>query len=268
MDTVPSARVPVIVCQSTTRRAIRGAQLVTVLLALPGNAAIHAQPPEPSHIFVATVFDAQSRTPVVGAFAAAVGTDRFGITDRNGSVRIDALPDGVHTIRVWRLGYEPMLFTARFDSLAVQVLDAPIMLQPLPMVLPEVVVEAERTRIVTGPLGDFYRRQREGSGWFFTRADIDARGADELRQIVRVIPGVNVEYVGGLRWTIRLADNQRVRCPVVYFVDGIQANEQMALSIKPERLDGIEVYRRATEIPPEFNVRGASCGVMVLWSRR
>lgn len=268
MDTARRTRTPVTARESVMCRAIRGALLTPLLIAIPGVAVVHAQPPEPTHIFVATVFDAQSRTPVVGAFAAAVGTDRFGITDRNGSVRIDALSDGVYTIRVWRLGYEPMLFTARFDSLAVQVLDAPIMLQPLPVILPEVVVEAERTRIVTGPLGDFYRRQREGSGWFFTRADIDARGADELRQIVRVIPGANVEYVGGLRYTIHLVDNQRVRCPVVYFVDGIQANEQMALSIKPERLDGIEVYRRATEIPPEFNVRGASCGVMVLWSRR
>ena len=253
--------------ESTTRRVAYWGRVVAVSLGTLCAAAINVTGQELTHTFVATVFDAQSRDPVVGAFAAAVGTERFGVTDRNGSVRIDGLPTGTHTIRIWRLGYEPILFAATFDSTAVQVLDAPIVLQPLAVVLPEVVIEAERTRLVVGPLGEFYRREREGVGWFFTRVDIDARGADELRQIVRVVPGLNVQYLGNFRWTIRLGNNQRVSCPVVYFVDGIQSNEQMALSIRPERLEGIEIYRRPTEVPVEFNVRGASCGVIALWSR-
>jgi hypothetical protein len=220
------------------------------------------------HTFVATVFDAESGQPVVGAFAAALDTDRFGTTDRNGSFRIDGLPRGPHTIRVWRLGYEPILFRATLDSLSINVLDVPIVLQPIPVMMPEIVVTADRTRLVVGPLRDFYRRSREGRGTFFTREDIEQRNADEVPQVLRAVPGADVMYLGNFRWTVRLALDQRVACPVVYFVDGILSNERMALSIRPERLEGIEVYRRVTEVPPEFNVRGASCGVIALWSRR
>lgn len=220
------------------------------------------------HTFVATVFDAESGDPVVGAFAAALNTERFGTTDHNGSFRIDGLTSGPHTIRIWRLGYEPILFRATLDSLSINVLDAPIVLQPIPVMMPELVVTADRTRLVVGPLRDFYRRSREGRGTFFTREDLEQRQADEVYQVLRAVPGADIMYLGNFQHTVRLALDHRVACPVVYFVDGIRSNERMALSIRPERLEGIEVYRRPTEVPPEFNVQGASCGVIALWSRR
>lgn len=237
------------------------------LLAIPATTAKGQD--VKSHTFVASVFDAASGEPVVGAFATALGTERFATTDHNGSFRIDGLPVGSHAIRIWRLGYSPIMFRVTLDSNTVHVLSVPIVLEPVPIRLPEVVVEGDRTVLVAaGPLHDFYRRRNEGRGWFFTRAEIEERGADELQQIVRRVPGTNVQYLGNLRWTIQLVDNSRGACPVVYFVDGIQSNESMALSLKPERLEGIEIYRRPSEIPPEFNVRGASCGVIALWSRR
>jgi hypothetical protein len=240
-----------------------------VLFALGGAAGAPLQAQDLLyHTFVGNVFDAESGDPVVGAFAAALGTERFGTSDHNGSFRIDGLPSGEYTIQVWRLGYEPILFRATLDSLAISVLNAPIVLIPIPVMMPEVVVEADRTRLVVGPLREFYRRASEGRGTFFTREYIEQRRADQVHQIVRAVPGADVMYVGNLRWTVRLAADRRAACPVIYFVDGIQSNEQMALSIRPERLEGLEVYRRPTEIPPEFNVRGASCGVIALWSRR
>ncbi len=220
------------------------------------------------HTFVATVFDAESGDPVVGAFAAAVGTERFSTTDRNGSFRIDGLPSGEHTIRVWRLGYKPILFRATLGSLVINVLDVPIVLQPIPLMMPEIVIEADRTRLFVGPLGDFYRRSREGRGTFFTREYLEQRQADQVHQVLRAVPGADIIYTGNFRRTVRLAPDNRGVCPVVYFVDGIRSNEEMALSIRPERLEGIEVYRRPAEIPPELNVRGASCGVIAMWSRR
>jgi hypothetical protein len=32
-------------------------------------------------------------------------------------------------------------------------------------------------------------------------------------------------------------------------------------------IGGIEVYRSAAEIPPQFNGSGAACGVIVIWTR-
>ena len=228
---------------------------------LPGQELTH-------YSFVGTVFDAESGIPVVGAFAAAIGTNRFSTTDRNGSFRINGLPSGEHTIRIWRLGYRPILFRATLDSLAINVLDVPIVLQPIPIMMPEIVIEADRTRLFVGPLGDFYRRSREGRGTFFTRADLEQRQADEVYQVLRAVPGADIIYTGNFRRTVRLALDNRGVCPVVYFVDGIRSNEEMALSIRPDRLEGIEVYRRPAEIPPELSVRGTSCGVIAMWSRR
>ncbi|NIM48770.1 MAG: TonB-dependent receptor plug domain-containing protein [Gemmatimonadales bacterium] len=219
----------------------------------------------PRYTFVASVFDAMTREPVIAAFAAALGTDRFATTDQNGSFRLTALPRGTHTIRIWRLGYRPTMFTVRFDSLETNVLDVPIVLEPVPVEMPEVVVEADRTRLVTGAMREFYRRRDEGLGWFMTHEQIEARVAESLDDLVRSVPGVNVQYLGNFRVTIRMTTAQ---CPVVYFVDGIQSNEQLALSIRPERMAGIEVYRRPAEVPPELNVRGASCGVIVIWTRQ
>ena len=255
---------------SASSRLVPGcARAVVTLLALGGLSVspLHGQELT-YHTFVGTVFDAESGDPVVGAFAAALGTERFSTTDRNGSFRIDGLPSGEHTIRVWRLGYQPILFRATLDSLAINVLDAPIVLQPIPVMMPEIVIEADRTRLIVGQLGEFYRRSREGRGTFFTRADLEQRHADEVHQVLRAVPGADIIYLGNFRRTVRLALDRRMACPVVYFIDGIRSNERMALSIRPEHLEGIEVYRRPAEIPPEFNVLGASCGVIALWSRR
>jgi hypothetical protein len=35
----------------------------------------------------------------------------------------------------------------------------------------------------------------------------------------------------------------------------------------PLDLEGMEVYRSAAEIPPEYNATGSACGVILLWTR-
>lgn len=238
-------------------------KLVALWAAL-GTTAPPLAAQQPTHTFVASVFDRVTGEPVVAAFAAALGTESWAVTDRNGSFRLDGLTRGRHVIRVWRLGYEPTLFSATFDSVAANVLDAPILLQPVPVLMPEVVVEGERTRLVGGPLREFYRRRRQERGVFFTRDEIDTRRADRLEDLLRTVPGIDIQYLGNQRNTIRLANN----CAPIYYVDGIQSNEGMALAIRPERLDGIEIYRRASEIPPALNTGAAICGVVVLWTGR
>ena len=215
-----------------------------------------------SYVFVASVFDAWTGEPVEAAFAAAMGTEQFAVSDRNGSFRIEGIPGGQQIIKVWRLGYEPTMFTVRFDSVEVAVLDVPIVLTPIPVQMPEVVVEAERTRLVTGVMREFYRRKNEGQGWFIDREQILDRHADNFTDIVRLVPGVDVQYLGNLQSTIRLAPT----CGPLYFLDGVMANERMVMALQPEHLAGIEVYHRAATVPPEFNLMGASCGVIVVWT--
>jgi hypothetical protein len=224
---------------------------------------VEALPPVTgSYVFVASVFDAVTGEPVEAAFAAAMGTEQFGVSDRNGSFRVEGIPEGQHVIKVWRLGYQPTMFTVRFDSLITNVLDVPIVLQPIPVQMPEVVVEADRTRLVTGPMRQFYQRRGQGLGWFMTRQQIQERAATEFTDIIRLVPGADIQYLGNLQSTIRLAPT----CGPVYFLDGVMTNERLVMSLEPEHLQGIEVYNRVATVPPEFNVMGSSCGVIVVWT--
>ena len=79
---------------------------------------------------------------------------------------------------------------------------------------------------------------------------------------MRVVPGANIHYMGNLQYQIRLAQ----ACGPLYFLDGILTGEQQVLSLRPEYLAGIEVYHRISDVPPEFNTMGASCGVIVVWT--
>lgn len=244
---------------------VKLATLPTALaIAWPLATAPRVAAQDAAYTFVAGVFDGVTGRPVEAAFAAALGTDSWAVTDANGSFRLNGLTRGRHVIRVWRIGYTPTTFSVTFDSLPLNVLNAPIGLQPIPVQMPEMVVEGDRTRLVAGPLREFYRRRREERGRFYTREEIERRRADRLEDVLRDVPGVAVQSLGNLRTTIRLG----AACEPVYYVDGIQSNEGLALSLRPERIEGIEVYRRPSEIPADLNTGSAACGVIVLWTRR
>ncbi|HEU4454617.1 MAG TPA: hypothetical protein VFR81_16235, partial [Longimicrobium sp.] len=58
-------------------------------------------------------------------------------------------------------------------------------------------------------------------------------------------------------------------CPVQYYLDGSSwepdARGVISNDVRPDEVEGIEVYRRATEIPPEFRRPGSECGVVLIW---
>lgn len=241
------------------------------LISFPSHGSARQSRPQESDSaissFVATVFDGSNAQPVQAAFASAMGTDVWTTTDHNGSFRLDPLPPGPHTIRIWRIGYTPTLFTVTLDTNQVNVLDVPIVLRPIPYEMPEIVVEGERTRLVMGPLREFYRRRSEGQGFFMTQDQITRRGAERFDQILTGVPGVDVEYTGSLQHRIRVGRGREAGCSPQYYVDGLWTDETMALTLRPEWIEGLEIYRRTSEIPPEFNARGL-CGVIVIWTRR
>ena len=63
--------------------------LVAVGLTVPGPAIGQESD---DHVFVASVFDEETRQPVIAAFVAAVEQDLITTTDKNGSFRLTGLP--------------------------------------------------------------------------------------------------------------------------------------------------------------------------------
>jgi hypothetical protein len=56
-------------------------------------------------------------------------------------------------------------------------------------------------------------------------------------------------------------------CEMLVFVDGMQQQLDGIDDIQMESLEAIEVYRGAGEIPAEYRVMNATCGVVLLWTR-
>jgi len=54
--------------------------------------------------------------------------------------------------------------------------------------------------------------------------------------------------------------------------EGIRLDQDFALDrlgmLAPTDILGVEVYRSAGQMPPEFNATGSSCGVIAFWTRR
>jgi hypothetical protein len=240
--------------------------ILSAVCTLAGMAPVSGQDSW-TQLFVASVFDEQTGEPVVAAFVAAVEQDVISTTDRNGSFRLNGLRPGSHTIRVWRVGYVETEFSVDLGERQVNVLDSPVVLKPDPVYLPEIVVDGSRELVLMGPIREFYRRRREGRGTFLSRTEIETTGSERFEELLRRLPGVEVIQVGDMNYTVRMAGGRFNGCRVQFWVDGIRVDERWAMALRPEGIEGIEVYRRLSEVPPEFST-GALCGVIAIWTRR
>lgn len=63
-------------------------------------------------------------------------------------------------------------------------------------------------------------------------------------------------------------------CPVQIFLDGRLITRGAVMEVPvddlvtPEAVEGIEVYRGLSTVPPEFLTPNSRCGVVAIWTRR
>jgi hypothetical protein len=84
------------------------------------------------------------------------------------------------------------------------------------------------------------------------------------------MPGFNVE--GRFGNEKLLVHSGFEVCEPAIFIDGIRQFSWLAQELnsllRPEELEGVEVYRRALEAPPQFQYPGGiDCGSIVIWTR-
>ncbi len=127
-----------------------------------------------------------------------------------------------------------------------------------------------------GKMTGFHRRRSRGAGEFITRRDIERRDPMRLSDMVHVRAGVGtVPYGDGsgrrhVRMTRAALQEDTDRCRVQYWIDGVPfrgVNRFELDELSPADVQGIEIYRGPSEIPPRFNRRGSSCGVVAVWTR-
>jgi hypothetical protein len=66
---------------------------------------------------------------------------------------------------------------------------------------------------------------------------------------------------------VRIRSSARSACIPKYYLDGTEAQHFTLDEVKPIEVEDIEIYRGASEIPPEFKSMGNTCGVIVVWTR-
>lgn len=206
------------------------------------------------------------------------------VTDSAGSVVLRAPFVGRFSLRLqrigWRLVHEPEVMLA---AGAVADLD---------LVARETAVELERINITAGGpdllvpprLRGFYERRKRGRGWFLTAEDLEKRNPMRISHALSMIPGVRLYTVDGSHMTVRMntamgmfgvntsgGGSQVPGCPPLLYLDGTPIggiDDMLDTIVYPHEVAGIEVYRRASELPAEFSGSRSGCGVIVIWTKR
>ncbi len=122
---------------------------------------------------------------------------------------------------------------------------------------------------VTSLSGFTYRRERAQGGTFFRAGDIERSAAHSIAELVRAVEGISVTDVPAAN-TIVMAEPGEARCAPAYYIDGARlgASPQATIAALPlDRVFGVEVYVRASEIPNVF-AEGGECGVIVIWTKK
>ncbi|HEX8696275.1 MAG TPA: TonB-dependent receptor plug domain-containing protein [Longimicrobium sp.] len=249
----------------TRHRLARAALTAACALAvLP--AASPAQAPQ--EVVLVRVSDAGSGAPVEGA-DVWLGRNRVA-TDAQGRALLPRAPGASLSIR--RLGYEHYQRGPFGDGweLAVALVPVPVSVAG---------VSATSRRQPHSPmLRRFYERKERGRGAFLTRDELDRRKPRRLVDAFRDIPGIRVvptsrgeilQVNGTTPFMYTTGDARRGECPVQYYLDGMSWEPDLpgviSNDIRPDEVEGIEVYRRLSEVPTEFRRPGSECGVVLIW---
>jgi Carboxypeptidase regulatory-like domain/TonB-dependent Receptor Plug Domain len=216
------------------------------------------------------------RKPLPQARISVVGTTLAAEADTDGAFRIVALPTGSQRIEVKLLGYATTLIPVQIE--AGRDANLEVALTAIPVELRTVKVSADPP--VLPEMRRFAERRARGSGTFFTRADIDRMEARFFTDILRRVPGMQIETLDGVfgptysvQTSRNLGTNGGHSCQMQFFVNGVPFTSVGELAINhfvsPGEVAAVEVYSGASQVPPEFNssMYNSRCGVVLIWTR-
>ena len=238
-------------------------------------------PPVPSSqvLFKGTVKEHGTERSIARA-AIVLNGRAVAFTDESGAfvVRDVAVYAVDNKLEVRALGYDVAQRIFDFEGSETELV-VNVLLDRSATELPPVVVEDVA---ISPHLRGFEQRRRAEAGHFLTAQEIAALNPATTTGILRRIPTVDVLGDAETGTIIRI-HTAGYLCNAVegyrpaVFVDGVLTpNVDLDAVLQPERIAGIEVYRGAARVPPEFNVGGsagargrmtAQCGVIAFWTK-
>ena len=231
--------------------------------AMPSHA--RAQDQLPAGAISISVRDSLGRS-ISGAELTVEGTAVRGVTDERGELRFSAVRGGPATVRIRRLGFQPVSVDVIVDQ---RVPAASIVtLLAIPQRLAPIVVRGSNS--YTGRMAGFYQRRDLGIGHFVSREKLEHDNPAQITDVFRRLPGVQILSTRFIRNAIRFRGNGGGCWPLVWLDGAPLPTAEFDLDfLSPQSIEGIEVYSGISQIPPQFmGSRGlGSCGVIVVWSR-
>lgn len=187
------------------------------------------------------------------------------VSDSAGFYRLQVPGPGFYRLSVVRMGYATGEGFEILDLKADDVLQAELLLLPDPLALEGIIVEAESHpwRLQYPPsIWPFFDRRdfygKLGMGRFMDREDLEGWSGD-------------LEAIPEIRWMLFTMQSRSITYPCrgpTWYLDGHRVTGDIMDLVRVSDLEGVEVYRRASEVPGEFGGSDARCGVVVLWTRR
>jgi hypothetical protein len=169
---------------------------------------------------------------------------------------------GMYLLHVRAVGY--LAASSRVELTEGEVLHQLVEMALLPIDLPEIVVQGKRR----GPgtrFAEFESRRGRRIGYFITREEIESRNAATLADILRTVRGVRA-VCDGSGCTVRMS-RAPTGCEPQYFVDGFPSSPYAGANMPLLDIEGIEIFRGASETPAEFLGAESGCGVISIWTK-
>jgi CarboxypepD_reg-like domain len=233
--------------------------------------------------------------PIAGAEVSVSVVKRQTLTDAQGRFRLADVAAGAHTVNVRRLGYAPLNVTVQFQ--ADEVVEKTFTLSQSAASLDTLKV-LDTHRPLTGRAA-FYDRQARSFGQFMDSAQL--RKLPDLKVSMLLQSEFNIHPVAppvcypmtGRRnncvgsQSVRVAVGRGL-CGLKVMLDGMVVGlggEIDDSELRPDprhnwytafdvstlntaSIEKVEVYRRESEVPPEYLANDTQCGLLVLWTRQ
>jgi hypothetical protein len=205
---------------------------------------------------------------LAGVRVAVAKTGIQTVTDDSGTFKLSGLPAGPVALEVRRLGYLAATVTVTLADGESREL-ALVLAQSAESLAPLEVTDAA----VPGKMSAFNARRSRGVGTFITRHEIERRQPSKVSELLRYVNGVYVpqdnsdmrEAAVGMRRAAGVTAQSN--CVVQLYVDGHYYPGGRVDDFRPVEVEGIEIYRSASEIPAAFRGRDSMCGVIAIWTR-
>lgn len=195
------------------------------------------------------------------------------VSDSAGHFLLRAAQPGTYRLRAEALGYQTVTTPGIAVELAEQ-FQVRVVLSPDAVLLAPLEIRARSRPLLSGMTLQGYQERREkGLGFAITAEDIEQRHGRAVTDMLRMVPGVRVEWVfGGSRVSIPGAA-QRFggrSCDVKVYLDGLEFawGANTLDDIPTYDIYAIEVFRTLAELPPELAGPDSDCGVIAVWTKR